>query len=360
MPSTTADKIAHVTRMTSFESGLLMRTIRHFPMTAFLYLISWRNWAITLVKKDGFWAVRYKLLMKSLPLLNFIYELFLGDHFPSTDGVKSILDVFAILNGLLLSGGSGLMASVTMTDLRAADNLYYFKTSDNSTSTQNLNLYWHTYYSVPPSNQLYFDLSTSLSCFFVSILMIVYVYIDMMAKVNEVKDDNTVTIAKDPERDTVNADVKKGKKFKNMAQDKFEKWWGWSSYAVMILMCLTIFGCLYIVLSVNVLFAIKYPDYHLEQYGTMTKDFNCPTGYALYISNSPVYGCCTFAVFMCGFGTSAMYWEIEEYDRLMKNDCPEKLTKISPAESKNAISSLKSTKVSPEEANDQVQPFEDV
>ncbi len=63
----------------------------------------------------------------------------------------------------------------------------------------------------------------------------------------------------------------------------FQYWWSWTKYALLVVFFTTVFGCLYAILGVEVLFTMNYPDYYIEEHGKsvdwLDPSGTCPTAH---------------------------------------------------------------------------------
>lgn len=124
---------------------------------------------------------RYQLLLRQLPFFNFFWDLFFDGRPPGQSEVKDLLNMVGLLNALLLTTCASVFSSVEFNQLLAADIIW----QDLDTG---YGKYWKSWYSVPPSNQFYFDVSMSLCMFFIGVIVVVWVFADMLGKTGAARD----------------------------------------------------------------------------------------------------------------------------------------------------------------------------
>ena len=130
----------------------------------------WKEWLLSLVHKDGRYIFRVKYWIKSIPFLNFFWDLFFREDSPSYESAKSLLDVLGLINALFLTASAGMLGAVNYEELIAADKRWLPEVYDQG--NQNITRYheyWSVFYDLSPSNQLYLDFSTVLTLFFAGI-----------------------------------------------------------------------------------------------------------------------------------------------------------------------------------------------
>jgi len=129
---------------------------------------------------------RWRYLFKMIPFVNTMWDLFFDESKHSKEAVKSLLDVFALLNALLLGSGLSLASSVTYDDLIKADARFTKNIVDGSAIDEYTGLpyhykaYWDYWYGEsPPSTQFFYYCGNAITLLFVNILILVYVYGDV-------------------------------------------------------------------------------------------------------------------------------------------------------------------------------------
>ena len=129
---------------------------------------------------------RYQLLMRHIPFINFFWDLFFDARPPGQAEVKDLLNMVGLLNALLLATAASIFVSVNYADLILADKLWGGTSGDSA--LDGYAKYWNTWYVLPPSNQLFFDISMALCMFFIGVIVVVWVFADMMGKTGESRD----------------------------------------------------------------------------------------------------------------------------------------------------------------------------
>lgn len=269
-------------------------------------------------KYDG--NIRYQFPLRATPIVNMVYDLFFDSTLPTFDSVKSLLDVLGLLCALLLGCVVGLVGSISYEDAVQADQRLYFGPRNSTTV-----MYWRANYTRPPSAQLYVFANNAGGIFFISILMVVYIYVDCAGKYEEsFSNVDTPSLAQEqkpdkpdkPDNPTSNYDtssltpLQKG--------DLFYAWWSGSKYAILLVVVLTVVGCTFSVHSLVVLCTIKYPDYYIIETGLYNEQaFESPIAHIAYTFRSLFIACAVLCAFSCGLGTARKYntmdmWEEEK------------------------------------------------
>ena len=107
------------------------------------------------------------------------------------------------------------------------------------------------------------------------------------------------------------------------AMEVFVSWYKYARFAFLAIVGTTIGGCTYSVYLLNVMFAVKFPDYYLATYGKLVYRNSCPTGFTYY-NNYYIY--ITFGMMViiaCGMGTSNKHFILEQIRKqaVEKNEC---------------------------------------
>ena len=119
------------------------------------------------------------MIWRMIPGLNFFYDLFFNKVPPSPDSVKNLFDVLGLINALLLASPLGMACAFDFAEFSVIDARFSEETSENA-------LYWKYWkdsgLDVPPSSVFYRLCITGLALLMVGIIVVVWVYTDMLAK----------------------------------------------------------------------------------------------------------------------------------------------------------------------------------
>lgn len=274
-------------------------------------------------KPDG--KIRYQFPLHTTPVINMLYDIFFDDTVPKFESCKSLLDVLGLLSALLLASVSGLIGAVSFNDCVEADKRLYFG-PQNSTYVK----YWRTYYTRPPSAQFYFNTTNAASIFFIVLLMVVFIYVDGVGKVEQARNkkdlDKEQQAQSNPSqktKETEEANEETEKRWQKEEIERNEKlfaaWWSAAKFSVLLVVLMTVAGCTFCVLSIGVIYIIKYPDYHIEATGRYVDNASdSPTVLSNSTFKTLFVTCAIICAFSCGLGTARKYnledmWEEEEF-----------------------------------------------
>lgn len=286
-------------------------------------------------------TTRLQYVLRLSPGINFVYNLILDDSDIAEEGVKKLLDVLGLLNGLLMGAVLTMQSSVTYDELIAADVRF-----TNSSSTA-YDEYWAKRWvasSVYPSKALYEYSAISLVFIFLGVLIVVYVYADSLSKSGDdeeqLGDDEAegaaagsgnviVVLAADIQdkeffiesltqkisggnggASTTQARERRVKLGRERNRAYFDAWWKFSKYAMLLVIFTTCGACIYGVLAVLMLYLIKYPDYYIAENGDVSYSFASnlsPTGRIVMIFFYFFLACAGWTALTCGCGTTAHY-----------------------------------------------------
>ena len=245
--------------------------------------------------------------------LAFMNQFFVstGDEMPSMGAVHSFLDIMGLLNGLLLSSSFTLVMTVNYDSLIAADERF----TESSSNSGYVN-FWNTNFDYPPSTVLYTSSQAQVACVFSGIIIVVYMYSDLVTKVRTEDTENEI--------------------MRKINEHYFSLWWQFTRFAGCLLLVTTTAACVFSLTSLNIYFHILYPDYYIEEHG-IADSMESPT-YIMYLTNFVVYIIVGFSVVIAtGLGSARVH--LEEYrmhaaymDRLVK--CHSELLD-KPPDSKN-------------------------
>ena len=312
--------------------------------------------------KDGTTTYRWRYPLQVLPFINTAYDLFFDDTTIKHESVRSLLDILGLINALLLGAALSMFMGVDYSELTQVDERYgYGPVPDLS---DGYTLWWREQRSFSPDVNLryarpsvffFINVAKSISLYFVNVIVVVYVYVDMVGKMpdEDEKEDlgevikqsiqelASTLLNRDKTTEGLTAvqpvevqgkgkgegvddilagddgDVEEEDGFERKTKENastlmFEAWWKYSRYGVILCLFSTILGLYYAVWSCNAAVFIKYPD--LWVFDHPAEPFQEPDNYEL----SPIYGWSVFfkgvgglvvgtAVFCCGFGTTYRY-----------------------------------------------------
>lgn len=238
--------------------------------------------------KDDKLTFRYYYLARMVPGINLFYDLFFDEGNTSREAIKSLMDIFALLNALVLGAALALASAVTWDDSTKADELFRYNQRDGDNvdpytgNAYKYAEYWAQYYDEPPSTTLFNYISTSLVLLFVDILILVYLYADSLAKFPSEEVSAVYKSSQHTIEELAVAWLKKQQeddRLTNDADQLFQVWWSYAKYSMFLCVVFSFIACLYACLASGLLFNLKYPDYCLSNTGKFNFNFDshCPT-----------------------------------------------------------------------------------
>lgn len=238
----------------------------------------------TLKKVSGF---RWRTYLKVLPGVNVIYDMFFSETTPTQRAIIGLLDIVGLLNGLLLSSAIALVVAASFQECIDAD-IRFISRNSNEVET-GYQLFWRNHYgSDYPSQLLFQEVHGSVCCVFAAITGVVYMYSDLVAKISNEGALNDIE--------------------KKEEEWYFELWWKYARFGAILLLCLTVASCTYIVFAVNILCLIKYPDYHVAIHGKADSDHS-PI-YQMYQRYKTIFTTSGLIIATCcGVGTARVHLE---------------------------------------------------
>ena len=232
----------------------------------------------------GYWEMAL-WVAKNVPFINFFYDA-LFDTTPDPESIVALLNLVALINGLLIAIACSLVTSVDFDEMEQADlrwtnatatsTSYYF---DLFTSHSNYIIQSEVY---TPSVQ--FSRLSTLGCgfIFMSLLSAVICYMDML-----------------------------GKDFSNLS---FSSWWVFGKWAILMTVSWLIIGTFCFINAYGVLAVIKIPEsFCTEHYYQTNADVSCPYGYQFLSFVVISWGTLIVVFLLVGFGTRSHY-KFETHD----------------------------------------------
>ena len=102
----------------------------------------------------------------------------------------------------------------------------------------------------------------------------------------------------------------------------FTEWWSWAKFGALFTMFTTAIACGYAALASQIVYAIKYPDYHIAETGVIDYFNNgeCPTGKTSSTFRIIFGGLVLCVGVLCGLGTQKKYLTQDDFEIEDKGD----------------------------------------
>mmetsp|Transcript_29574 Transcript_29574/g.49488 ORF Transcript_29574/g.49488 Transcript_29574/m.49488 type:complete len:318 (-) Transcript_29574:628-1581(-) len=214
------------------------------------------------------------------------------DETPTVDSIKDLLNLFALLNTLMLGIVLSFLTSVDNDVVDFADNKFRSPAEGNASNG------YHEFFLDDPDVR--FNSSNSVSALvaelnlictlylFASLVIAVFIYLDLVNK-------------------SFDADTTR------RGEVLLYEWWKVVRWGLLVALFASVIGTSLSMAAVVPMVYILYPDYRVEQDGKSYFDINSPYGYAHNTVNLNFYVLfCMVA--LCSMGTGFSYFQRKNYD----------------------------------------------
>jgi len=326
----------------------------YYYYQVFHYFQRWYKFfsKIFVKQKDGTTKLRYNYPLQVLPFVNTAYDLFFDDSKIKHESVRALLDILGLINALLLGSAISIFTALDFDELVQADERFGF--GDTPPVHAGYFEYWKVsvYGSagaadasaselkyIRPSSYFFNNVSRSVSLYFINVIVVVYIYVDMVSKMPDSDEDvakKKAAAASGKESVNASVDDKKGgakdvtnaenvmkvekaaltneisfedNSNENVSTIMFEAWWAYARVGVFLCLFSTILGLYYAIWSVRGVAYVKFPDVWVEEHSGA---FPSNGEHSPFLFLTQFFFSCGAviigtAIFSCGFGTTYRY-----------------------------------------------------